>query len=591
MMIRVSGIILCALSIILTGTLEAQPDNRTEKLLLAHLINKWNDIKQQPASEQDALDQRNRLRADIMELLGKGSLGQWNDDPPEQADLRQLPWEGWTEEELIEEAERGNAEACLELACRTNEDLAPMILHLQIYDAPWSRIARFEHWIGKAIDLGRPGAEGIRELFRQAHGVPGQPVKQKELMELIRAGDESLSRFNMDEVNQQCTEALKDECGHVLTGAPGEKSRYAIRVLRQWKKSREVPPPIEKPDAAALVTWCGEAAEAGDPQAMFYWLLFCDRTTWGVDDPERVIRYARELVRRGYVPAIDWLLEDPLTDDQFEVRDFVIATHPGFGTWEFLRNWDRIMVVRGSLRAVRHEIITLDPSNEQDFFDCVDHHLRRLHKMGSSGMVDVAFSGLSDAGAKRRFFRHIESFLSKRDPDALLMLATVYDEGIYVKPDREHASALRRIALRDLEIFENYPVIHNRCLETKTLLLRSELAEGAEAKRIYHEAFALYRDWNTFVHRGKGELCFLLGHLLQHGEGLEHDDGQAFRYYEEGVTLDNNPDCFNSLALCYEEGKGVAPDIGKARQLFRKAAWHGSKVGRENLRRLEKAAH
>ena len=51
------------------------------------------------------------------------------------------------------------------------------------------------------------------------------------------------------------------------------------------------------------------------------------------------------------------------------------------------------------------------------------------------------------------------------------------------------------------------------------------------------------------------------------------------------------PDGTYALGKCFEEGRGVKKDAGKARELYRQAAQRGHKRAEEGLKRLEKKKH
>ena len=52
------------------------------------------------------------------------------------------------------------------------------------------------------------------------------------------------------------------------------------------------------------------------------------------------------------------------------------------------------------------------------------------------------------------------------------------------------------------------------------------------------------------------------GFLLEHGQGVSHDDAMAARYYDAAAKQNSVP-AQNNLGMMYAQGRGVARDDGR----------------------------
>jgi TPR repeat protein len=61
-----------------------------------------------------------------------------------------------------------------------------------------------------------------------------------------------------------------------------------------------------------------------------------------------------------------------------------------------------------------------------------------------------------------------------------------------------------------------------------------------------------------------------LGTAYENGQGVAQDLGKAREWYEKAIAKDNS-DAMNSLGMLYQNGEGVTQDFGKAREWYEKA--------------------
>jgi hypothetical protein len=88
--------------------------------------------------------------------------------------------------------------------------------------------------------------------------------------------------------------------------------------------------------------------------------------------------------------------------------------------------------------------------------------------------------------------------------------------------------------------------------------------------------------------------CSGAGNMYSDGKFVQEDDSRAAEFYAKGLAIDSkNCDAGNSfwcgfVAYEYENGiLGVAKDIGKARQFYRKACFLGEKQSCDDLNKLD----
>jgi uncharacterized protein len=107
-----------------------------------------------------------------------------------------------------------------------------------------------------------------------------------------------------------------------------------------------------------------------------------------------------------------------------------------------------------------------------------------------------------------------------------------------------------------------------------------ELAEnfstGAEALQWFNRA----------ADAGNVQAMLSLGGLYLVGsDAAPQNDQDAARWFQKAAGL-KNPSAMYNLAGLYEEGRGVARDAGKARQLYQEAAALGNALAQRRLAEL-----
>ena len=109
------------------------------------------------------------------------------------------------------------------------------------------------------------------------------------------------------------------------------------------------------------------------------------------------------------------------------------------------------------------------------------------------------------------------------------------------------------------------------------------LAEGTTLPQDLPRAVALYQ---KACDTGYPRACVNLGVLYDHGQGVPQDPTRARPLYETACTQDDGLACYN-LGTLSENGKGgMAVDLGKALELYRKACALGYEHGCEEAGRL-----
>lgn len=81
-------------------------------------------------------------------------------------------------------------------------------------------------------------------------------------------------------------------------------------------------------------------------------------------------------------------------------------------------------------------------------------------------------------------------------------------------------------------------------------------------------------------------LYFMLGYMYETGTGVSADLGKVLKFYTLGAE-EGDSRAINNLGLMYEEGLGVAQDKRKALELFRRAAELGNEDGKANSKRAQ----
>ena len=77
----------------------------------------------------------------------------------------------------------------------------------------------------------------------------------------------------------------------------------------------------------------------------------------------------------------------------------------------------------------------------------------------------------------------------------------------------------------------------------------------------------------------------MLGNMYLNGIHFKKDYKKALVYIQKGVA-DDDPQALTDLAICYENSYGVARDLNKARELYRRGAAGGNEYAQKALGRL-----
>ena len=78
----------------------------------------------------------------------------------------------------------------------------------------------------------------------------------------------------------------------------------------------------------------------------------------------------------------------------------------------------------------------------------------------------------------------------------------------------------------------------------------------------------------------------MLGNMYLNGIHFKKDYKKALVYIQKGVA-DDDPQALTDLAICYENSYGVARDLNKARELYRRGAAGGNEYAKRALERLQ----
>lgn len=132
---------------------------------------KGNDILRGIKRQEDSIIQ------ELLENRDKEALA-WNVKVPERPDLTKLPLEGLARSELVARAESGDGDACLMLAW---QQLSSFQTRFGIAGLSWSAQHEVERWLGKAVELKRPGAEFLLQYAGEMkeHLVKNRGVRKR----------------------------------------------------------------------------------------------------------------------------------------------------------------------------------------------------------------------------------------------------------------------------------------------------------------------------------------------------------------------------------------------------------------------------
>jgi hypothetical protein len=104
----------------------------------------------------------------------------------------------------------------------------------------------------------------------------------------------------------------------------------------------------------------------------------------------------------------------------------------------------------------------------------------------------------------------------------------------------------------------------------------------ATGQGVQHDDTEAVRWYLKAAEQGFSVAQYTLGVMYASGQGIQHDDAEAVRWYlkaaEQGLALAQN-----NLGVCYDKGQGAAQDNAKAVDWYRRAAEQGLALAQCNL--------
>ncbi len=147
-------------------------------------------------------------------------------------------------------------------------------------------------------------------------------------------------------------------------------------------------------------------------------------------------------------------------------------------------------------------------------------------------------------------------------------LGEMYRTGQGVEINYEEAFRLYQEAAKDKDNCAIYNM--GECYE-----------HGQGVEKNMEKALEMYRQ---AAELGDSSACCAMGRFCEYGILMEIDMNKAVEWYTKGADSKNkDEEALYRLALCYAEGKGVAQDEEKARELCRRA-WPENESEKEGIR-------
>ncbi|MCB9970398.1 MAG: caspase family protein [Hyphomonas sp.] len=168
--------------------------------------------------------------------------------------------------------------------------------------------------------------------------------------------------------------------------------------------------------------------------------------------------------------------------------------------------------------------------------------------------------------AERYGFETLEQLGEEKDPNALGLLGTAYDQGIFVEQDKTRGADLFRSAceLGQMVACNNYG------------------AAFENGKGVPVDLAAAVNLFRQSCDGGEMTGCRNLGFMYEKGRGVTQDASEAVRLYRQACDGGEMSGC-NNLGFMNEKGRGVAQNLSEAVRLYRQACDGGGMIGCKNL--------
>lgn len=488
--------------------------------------------------------------------------------------LEAVPISGWSTEELLPEARRGDREAMAALARywdgqREGElpDTYEDVLGPKPEDAPWYDDASHwaAYWKRRWQECGSYGALAAHLEKKEGAGIVPEDPAWVELAAL------SAQRVEIDDLR----DGLDVACSAMREAGKGPvaaKLRKAVRTgLGQLRND------ARKGVREAAVRY--EEASRSMP-----------------DLHEGAWRLVAEAAKNGDVGAM---------------RSMALVSSE-------TTDWQKMAGERGDLLVTAWDLNTVvyDASTLQ-FVPAEEIRAQaacRLRERGDQKELIRAAEEIFAAGKKGREQRREAEQYLKRAADqgvgrAMLLLCHHYEGKFGSEPEQAKACAMARAmtlahyAPGYLKLADYKEKGYGTCARdfADAYVLVERAAQSRMPEALVQWARLLMRGIGTEPDAAKAaqillavharapktpRLFFMLGYMYETGTGVPADLGKALKFYTQGAE-EGDSRAINNLGLMYEQGLGVAGDKRKAADLFRRAAELGNEDGKANSERMQ----
>lgn len=212
--------------------------------------------------------------------------------------------------------------------------------------------------------------------------------------------------------------------------------------------------------------------------------------------------------------------------------------------------WLEKAAAKGHIEAIR-QLAETDPK-----------WMLELAKKGDKkAQLDMAAACRRD-GKMEEAVKWYEKLAEKDDPQGMHALGVCYLDGTGVKKDLNKAEEWLQKAKDKGN--EHSP---------------DKLNDVAKSKKNYEKIDQLL----PAAEKGDKKAQYELAGLYQ----KEEEKDNAFKWYEKAAQ-NGSVDAMYELGVCYNNGSGVTPDVGKGKDWLRKAAAKGHKGAKKQLKEIEK---
>jgi len=249
---------------------------------------------------------------------------------------------------------------------------------------------------------------------------------------------------------------------------------------------------------------------------------------------------------------------------QFSLKDKIVKIHSGIGAYEIIldnypeekikeeiKNWINLNLPPSMLNGLKIAVQNKDKNFSNKY----------------PAVVGVLYSyGIWVKQDTRLGLNFLQKAADNKNPEALLQLANIYEQGLHtIKPNpKKSAQYLKTLYNLLKKQKSTNSALLGSCAHQ--LAIHYYIGQG-----VYQNDEQTFRLMEEAAQLNNSAAQYSLGYCYYSGNGVEINYQKALDYFMQAAKNDH-PEAYRKLALLYHHGYGTSPDLDLAFDWYKKAA-------------------